>query len=1072
MLSCLTRSLLLSLLLTLKLSAAQTIPIVVDSVLPDARSQNPVKFGVPFAKGALLDPSRIRITNEQGQTLPHQQRVTATWDPTGNQGVRWLLVDMRVDPGSKYFLVVEDQPQPPTSEPDIAQQETSAIRIDTGPLTGTIPTNQGLNLFDQLFCVGNPVVKNSTAAFSGFYIEHETRGIFRADLDPHAKIVLEENGPIRATIKADGWYVNSQGEKFGRYSIRAHFFKGRSEIRLDHTFIYTGLSKEDRLRSVSLALPREQGKRGFIGGAAIEDGQIVGDAMDNAYFLQDSIDREHIELTWTTAESGNAIRLADRAGGWMVYDQTRVAIRDAWQQYPWELEIEAGVIRVHLWPRHGRLLDTTWDGQWWFLNDHQKEAMVMTKPKGRGTPQERVERMRAATNATGVAKTHELWVSFAVPNWHAFPTMRHNNAASFSREVAYPVLAYADPQYTTTTRALDFSPHAPPDARWDELDQYLDAIHDMVLRITEERDMYGWWDWGGYHQHPYDDRLRLDAGRVDNHGMNTWHRARPKSHYSWGILPWNQVFRSGSRKWLRYAQTYTLYSADRAHVHHTAHGRDAGSEYHYDNSEIHWIGGYSSSPGGDMLASNLQYKGDYVAMYWLTGDRRPLDVLELWGQRIIEATDAGSPWGVWAEKFAVGNEIRNAGMQLHRLMTLYQATWNPKYLALANRVIQPFYGVQKREDLIEQEMYMGSRVHGHIGWAQEGLWLYWQITGDPKIRTPLQTFIDRSCDYDGGMGMGQGFGVLRAATNGYLLTGDLHYLNLGRGIVDYMLAYGSGPTSWSANTMKFDTVSMPLFIGCMAEADPAWRESKLPMHSKGNTLTYRSYDFSNSLARHGTRVFFRETTDRDWQVDALYIHSCEVHMIAPNGQVVARATIDATTNKQARFSIPADGQTGDYALVCVSAVPEPQRPTIPPLGRIVHADLPMVYEGTKADYTQPTGQVRKAYFQQPANKPMHLQMEWRVPLRHLDILTAQGQVIASTREQFKNGDNTTTIHIPASDQQRELSWQLSIPTREMAEQSFPFSLYLHGDAQYLAVNPSQWFKPVVRQDLPEPAAKP
>ena len=186
---------------------AQTIPLIVDSYLPDARPGAPVKCGVPFPKGHLTDPSRVRLVDGEGRTLPHQQRVLATWDAQGRQGVRWLLVDLLADPSGAggYSLVVDDKPQPASTEPTVARLDGDVIAIDTGPLTGTVATRGGFDLFGKLLCIGEPVVHATPGAFSGFSVEHETRGVFRADLDREAQVVLEENGPIRATLKADGW---------------------------------------------------------------------------------------------------------------------------------------------------------------------------------------------------------------------------------------------------------------------------------------------------------------------------------------------------------------------------------------------------------------------------------------------------------------------------------------------------------------------------------------------------------------------------------------------------------------------------------------------------------------------------------------------------------------------------------------------------------------------------------------------------------------------------------------------------------------------------------------------------
>src|SRR5690606_31050391 len=97
------------------------------------------------------------------------------------------------------------------------------IELETGAYSGRMPTGR-FEPFLQLRCLGLPLTADDLTmpdgSFSAFYVEHETRGVFRSDLDPDATVVLEETGPVRATIKADGWYTNRQGERFCRYSIR------------------------------------------------------------------------------------------------------------------------------------------------------------------------------------------------------------------------------------------------------------------------------------------------------------------------------------------------------------------------------------------------------------------------------------------------------------------------------------------------------------------------------------------------------------------------------------------------------------------------------------------------------------------------------------------------------------------------------------------------------------------------------------------------------------------------------------------------------------------------------------
>jgi hypothetical protein len=258
--------------------------------------------------------------------------------------------------------------------------------------------------------------------------------------------------------------------------------------------------------------------------------------------------------------------------------------------------------------------------------------------------------------------------------------------------------------------------------------------------------------------------------------------------------------------------------------------------------------------------------------------------------------------------------------------------------------------------------------------------------------------------------------------------------------------------------MKFDTVSMPLFIGIMASADDAWKARSLPLHQRGNTLTYRSFDTTSSLERHAAHVYFRETADVAWSVDAIFADSSKVQMIAPDGRVIATVTIDAEVDKRAHFTVPSDGQSGDYMLACVAAKPQ-RRPVS--FGRIIRSDLPFVYDSTKANYTQPTGIVRAAYFQQPAQVSLQVLVEWRTPQRHLDVINAQGEVLASTATTLANGDGTVLLLVPASPQARELVWRVGAVTTTAAEESYPFRIYGSDAIQVLAVNPGVWFAPKV-----------
>lgn len=938
---------------------AGTIPVVVDHHLPDGRAGAPVSFGVPFAKGVLPVGAPVQVVDDRDVLCISQSRLLATWNADGTAGVRWLLVDFLADPGRTYRIRYGDEVQGATAADPIARVEGDRISLNTGTLRGTIPLNK-CDLFGGLLAMSMPLVLPD--AFSGLYVEHETRGLFRADLDPSPSITLEEAGPVRAVVKAEGWYVNEAGERFCRYKVRLHFFRNRSDIKMMHTFIYTGLSKADKIAGLGVQIPQKAGQRGYICG----DGDPVMPAMTTDFtstgrYTLDSPDHDHIELVYHYP-GGSRTRLAGRAVGYMSYASLGAVIRDAWQQYPWGFNVQNGVARIELWPSGGRLLDTTFDGYWWFLNEHQKRFMLGTKPKKLEDMDAWIAMWREAVNATGAAKTHELWLTFP-----GRPTSSVTGVpVRFGREVSFPVIAAADPAYMASTRALDFCAHA---ARNDDLfgdeERYLDAVVPMIRHYTETKHWYGWWNWGGYHQH---------VGSIsnytweDSHGEQSWHRARPKSHYGWGQLPWLAYFRTANRDWLRYAQTYTLYSADRSFVHHTDHGRFTGEEYHYDHSDIHWVGGWQGRPGGAGAASNLQQKDDYVYMYWLTGDPHALEALKAWGEQVKNKPG----FFTYKPGFDLGNEIRNSGMQLHRLMMLYQATWDPKILELAKLVADAYAPIQTPQEVAISEndrVNLGKNrtipFHTADGWAWEGLWLYYNVTGDERIKGTLKAFVERSRDYDGGIGWG--YGPIRAYTYGYELTGDTLYLDMIRAILDDCVAQWQTPASWMAGPAKFTTVTLGRALGTLASAPKEWRDQHLPTNQRGRTLRFRYAAFRGGSSTAPASVMFNETSDRRWRFLLQFSHGGKWTLTAPDGSIAFESPTyqDPFDQKWVVVDVRPDGQTGTYVLRC----PEPSewwknstRGDYTAEARVLRSDLPMVVTISKDSSSISPVQGRSLFF--------------------------------------------------------------------------------------------------------------
>ncbi|MEK6248040.1 MAG: hypothetical protein N2C12_07660, partial [Planctomycetales bacterium] len=80
------------------------------------RKRYPVRGGIPFHRGELQDPAKIRLVDDKGKNIPVQGKITAWW-PEGT--VKFLCVDFLIDleanETQKFFLEYGTDVQPPDS---------------------------------------------------------------------------------------------------------------------------------------------------------------------------------------------------------------------------------------------------------------------------------------------------------------------------------------------------------------------------------------------------------------------------------------------------------------------------------------------------------------------------------------------------------------------------------------------------------------------------------------------------------------------------------------------------------------------------------------------------------------------------------------------------------------------------------------------------------------------------------------------------------------------------------------------------------------------------------------------
>src|SRR5271165_1268077 len=201
------------------------------------RVQEPVTVGLPVADAdGISDISQLGL---QGASVG-QFRVLGRW-PSGN--IQWVLVDTQADlnAGGKNTKISLIQGKTGNfGGPDLATDNGSEITVNTAAATFTI-RKAHFNVFDQVVSAGKTLIARESS--QGLAIMGPaspgtscspglctTQYLSRNDSGSTA--IIEENGPARAVVKADGVHRDAMGNGYMRFTVRMHFYRNKTFVRV------------------------------------------------------------------------------------------------------------------------------------------------------------------------------------------------------------------------------------------------------------------------------------------------------------------------------------------------------------------------------------------------------------------------------------------------------------------------------------------------------------------------------------------------------------------------------------------------------------------------------------------------------------------------------------------------------------------------------------------------------------------------------------------------------------------------------------------------------------------------
>ncbi len=866
---------------------------------PSPRMSGPrrVTTGVPFPRGAIVDPRQLRLIRDDKKTeVPVQVRVTARWSPRGY--MRWALLDFtaEIDPLRPRTWWLEYGPnlvRQPVTTPVTVKQDKGRIEVNTGRLVFSVK-QQGFSFLESARLITeNGQVGPELVTGSRVVLVDESGTRYESAGDKESRVDVEEAGPLRVVLAARGWFV-ADGKRLGRYTVRMTARQGDAALHVDHTFVITESSHRVRYRGIFLEteLPRVERRR-----FGLERDGFVEAQQEHAWLVQD--DDETCRVVEQQENDRRTLARGGRAAGWVDTGNVTLSIRDFWQQYPKEFEIEGRILRAHFWPRHaqppshpiatisGRNIHRLWFAHEGELLDLRIPPDYAQLSKGRDEFYYIPSAIKnSADNGLGVAKTHSLCFRF-----HETPAER---VAAQAREDHFTCGVLADPAWIDQTLAV--GPLHPVDTvRFPDVETALSRHFDYLQRMQEQVHDYGMWNFGDRHSNWNNREMRPVVNRTwANH-----HHGCPRTY-------WLLYLRSGDPKYLQAARRHSMHLMDIDTCHWTTpefeklpypRGKIRGALCDYKGL-VHWHSGNRLYDYNNVT--------DFLFYHWyLDGYARAVDVA--W-----ETADAV------ASHPRPGNSGRDGTGPLSSLCFLYEATWDVRLLPQLETYATAVLGSQSKAD--------GKYGAGYFGqWSGFAPWLprYIRLTRDPAAVAALEDWCDwlsRHAFY------GSGGAEWHDLAEGFRLLGKRQYLEKGVAemkllLGDQFLQSGHSLDGHFTNALTLNggyfSQRMPSFLSALAKL----KGPVVPRYGRSwgvfDRLEMGVYSFRRKKKPSGLPiVVLREPVDKNFDLDLKGRWGDEpgvpIRVVHVESRTVVLKTKIAGTGR--KVTIPKDGRTGQYAV--------------------------------------------------------------------------------------------------------------------------------------------------------------
>jgi PcRGLX-like protein C-terminal alpha/alpha toroid domain/PcRGLX-like protein central beta sandwich domain/PcRGLX-like N-terminal RIFT barrel domain len=727
------------------------VPLRVERAQPDV----PVTFGIPMPKGALDNPDHVRVLDATGHELPSQINEVSTWEPA-DPSVKWIWVFFFTTSGRDYILEYgPDVHRAPLKGPQLTlinnQRPYGGIDVTTGPLRFTVKKGDGSGFLQQVWLdadnnglTDQDLVATAPDGRGSFLDLVNDEGGDASKAWVRRTLMERGSGPLHAIIRVEGEYRYAKpGHPAAPFVTRIHAYAGRTYLKVDHTFVFTGdpdkhkkqegehehiatsaavkiiteepndpgwMQPNDRLSAAGLAVDLKMTTglkaRSALGGGKWWESAAADKPVDTALeksvsLLQTGPKPNRIppvpESTATThvegfqaalTADGRPVASGDRAPGWLVVGdgarEVAIAVPRFLEEYPKEIRYEAGRATAFIW-------------------SPAVEPMSFARFSSELDREE--ETIAIENNAQGLAKSSEVVFDF-----------RRAGGASASSNAALtafltPPVAHADPAWYGQSGA--FGTFAAKSDRYPEFQRALDYKFEWMLFSQRWNPWFGMWDYGDWKLY-YDGKAWMQ-----------WGNNEPAEDY----ICWLQFMRTGDARVYDAARASSRHSMDVDNLHWPQDPQwigDTNSSLDYWNFQKEQKGspylGIGSRHANQhwvrTLSAHVWVQG-WLADYYLAADHRGLDIAIQTAELHLRR--------IWGEHGLTGRRLY---LGMWNVIEVWDATKDERY--------------QKEvEDYVARVLRLADKDQGgsltldRYGYADvyvsHSLRKYLQMTGDKKV---------------------------------------------------------------------------------------------------------------------------------------------------------------------------------------------------------------------------------------------------------------------------------------------------------------------------------------------------